>query len=320
MKPMKRDLKALCDRTFDVIVVGGGITGVHVARDAALRGLRVALLEAGDFGSATSSNSLRTVHGGLRYLQDANLRLVRMMVRERRALFRIAPHLVYPLPVLMPTYRDELRYRKPVLGAAVRLNDLLSFDRNRGVVPSRHLPGGRILSRGDVLRLLPGLEASGLTGAVCWYDGQVYDTERLLLSVLGSAVQRGAVVANYVRVTGLLRRGEQVTGVEAVDTETGAPLSIAGRVVVNAAGPWVDEVIGSTRPARRPRFLRSVAMNLVTRQVVPEVAIGLRSRVAWPGGGPCREQVLFVAPWKSCSLIGTLHFSAEGRSDHPRVT
>lgn len=143
-------------KRYDVLVIGGGITGACVAWDATLRGLSVALVERDDFGAATSANSLKTVHGGLRYLQDADLAQVRKMVRERQAFLRIAPHLVRPLPCLMPTYRGSIMRHKAVMGTALKLNDLLSIDRNWAMDPARRLPAGRVLSREACLALLPG--------------------------------------------------------------------------------------------------------------------------------------------------------------------
>ena len=321
---MKRDATELAKSHYDVLVIGGGITGACVAWDATLRGLRVALIEKGDFGGATSANSLKTVHGGLRYLQDANLRLVRKMVRERQAFLRIAPHLVHPLPVLMPTYQSKLMRSKLALGAAVKLNDLVSFDRNWGSDPQKVLPNGRVLSRAECLKLLPGLDDAGVSGAVLWYDGQMYNSERLLLSFVLSAAEAGAQVANYVAATGFLQDSRRVAGVAARDELTGAALEIRARLVVNAAGPWVDNVLGRLDPPLlRRKFHLSTAMNLVTRQILPDYAVGLTSPYAQTlpdGSTESRSRVLFIAPWRGYSLVGTLHTPYEGRVDDEWVT
>ena len=321
---MKRDVKRLAKSNFDVLVIGGGITGACVAWDATLRGLRVALIEKGDFGGATSSNTLKMVHGGLRYWQDANLRLVRKMNRERRTLLRIAPHLVHPLPVLMPTYKGKLRRSKLVLGAAVKLNDLVGFDRNWGNDPQKILPNGRVLSRAECLELLPGLDEAGVSGGILWYDGQMYNSERLLLSFVLSAAEVGAQVANYVAATGFLQDGGRVTGVAARDELTGAALEIRARLVVNAAGPWVDNLLGRLDPpVLRRKFHLSTAMNLVTRQILPDYAVGLtstRAQTLPDGSTESRSHVLFIAPWHGYSLVGTRHAPYDGRVDDDWVT
>ncbi len=329
---MNRNLAGLTNQKFDLLVIGGGITGTNIAWDATLRGLRVALVEKGDFGNATSANSLKTVHGGLRYLQDGNLRLVRKMVRERQALLRIAPHLVHPLPVVMPTMRGKLMRSKPVLATAVKLNDLASFDRNVGMDEARALPNGRILSRKQLVEMIPDLgDQPQLSGGVMWHDAQLHNSERLLLSFLLSAVKGGAQISNYVRVTGFLQEERRVTGVTAVDELgntrdelTGSPFQIQARMVVNAAGPWIDELLETVdAEITLPKFRLSTAMNLVTRQILPKHALGISSHYWQPmpdGSAEERSRVLFVAPWRSYSLVGTLHAPFNGRSDDKWLT
>ncbi|MCP5095925.1 MAG: glycerol-3-phosphate dehydrogenase/oxidase [Chloroflexi bacterium] len=321
---MKRDLAHLASRKYDLLVIGGGITGANIAWDATLRGLRVALLDKGDFGGATSANSLKTVHGGLRYLQDANIRLVRKMVKERQALLHIAPHLVRPLPVVMPTVKGKLMRGKLALGTAVKLNDLASFDRNMNMDPARSLPNGRVLSRKQLFEIMPGLADNNISGGVMWHDAQMQNTERLLLSFLLSAVESGAQVANYVRVDGFLQERKQITGVTAVDELTGTPLEVQARLVVNAAGPWVDELLSTIDVAiPQPKFHLSTAMNLVTRQILPNHAAGLTGhymQAMLDGSAEKRSRVLFVAPWGSYSIVGTLHGPYNGRPNDEWVT
>lgn len=313
---IKRDLVGLCACRYDLVIVGGGITGAAIAWDASLRGLKVALIERQDFGAATSANSLKTVHGGLRYLQDGSFRLVRTMMKERQALLRIAPHLVHPLPVIMCTLKNELMRSKLLLGTAVRFNDMLCFDRNTGMGPSHSLPDSRILSRQETEGIITGIDGRNLTGSVLWYDAQVYNTERLLLSFVLSAAGMGARVANYVRATGFLRKGNSVSGITATDELTGNLLEIQGQMVVNAAGPWVDELLSELgAPDSRAHFTFSTAMNLVTRQILPDYAMGLTSYYAQPlpdGSTRERSRVLFIAPWRNYSLVGTLHAPYDG--------
>lgn len=305
---MKRDLGALAQGHYDILVVGGGIYGACVARDAALRGLSVALLERDDFGHATSANSLKIMHGGLRYLQDGSLRLMRTMTRERKAWLRIAPHLVHPLPCLMPTTRKLSRSRA-LMGLGLSINDWVAYDRNRGMGAGQMIPGGRLLDRDEFLRRLPGLAAERMTGGVLWYDAQVSNTERLLLAVLSSAAAAGARVANYVEVTGFLRSGNEVRGVAAVDAASGRALEVRARLVVLCAGAWtgplLDELdVRQPLPALRP----SLAINLVTRQLCSDHALALPTK-AVHGSAPSvhAPRTLFIVPWQQHSIVGTLH-------------
>ena len=202
---MFRDLRALAADPFDAVVIGGGVYGLATLWDLASRGLRVALLERGDFAAATSFNSLKTIHGGIRALQHGSLREMREFVRERRALAIIAPHLVRPLPFVVPTYRHPIRNRA-AMGLFFATYDRLAADRNRGVDPSRHLPRSRTVGRADCLRLNPAIDPTGVTGGAVWHDYQLQATERLPMALLRSAVEAGAVAANYVEADRLLVR------------------------------------------------------------------------------------------------------------------
>src|SRR5919106_4529123 len=169
---MKRNLEKLANQKFDVLVVGGGIHGAITAWDAALRGVSVALIERGDFGSATSQNSLKIIHGGLRYLQDGHLSRIRMMARERTTWMKIAPHLVHPLTCLTPT-RKKISRSRLAMSVALMANDWLSFDRNRLADPQKKLPSGKIISQHELSHHLPGYDVSTSTGAAIWHDAQI---------------------------------------------------------------------------------------------------------------------------------------------------
>jgi glycerol-3-phosphate dehydrogenase len=321
---LKRDVARLAGAPYDVLIIGGGIYGVCIAWDAALRGLSVALVDKGDLGHATSANTLRVIHGGLRYLQRGDVRRVRQSIRERGTFMRIAPHLVHPLPFLIPTY-GRLARGRAVFSVALLINDLLAFDRRRPGDAARELPGSRLLSRQECLRQFPDLERPGLSGGALVYDCQVSSSERLLLSVARSASDAGAHLANYVEVTRFLRAGDRIVGVKAVDRLSGSELEIQARMVVNASGPWVDRVLGlvSGDPSAAGLSLSKAFNVLVDRPLTTEYAIGIYSAGASADSDALsrrRSRLYFVTPWHGRSLIGTAHLPDVAGPDHVRVT
>ena len=303
---MKRDLAALAAREWDVAVVGGGIYGAAVAWDAAQRGLSVALVEREDFGAGASWNSLKTIHGGMRYLQKLDLGRLRESARERTTLLAIAPELVRPLPFVVPTYGHGSTGRE-ALALGLLLNDWLTRDRNRGLPPDHHVPAARTVSPAEALRLVPGLARRGLTGAALWHDAQASSTERLTLSFLHAAAGAAALAANHAEAVSLLRASGRIAGVAVRDTLDGRTLELRARMVVNAAGPWADDVLarGGLRRAPAP-LLR--ARNLVLRRppAVP-FAVGARSE----------GRFLFLVPWEGRTIVGTSYEPAEAPPSDP---
>jgi glycerol-3-phosphate dehydrogenase len=194
---VKRDLGALTGREHDLVVIGGGIHGLATAYDAAQRGLSVALVEAADFGSGVSWNSLKTIHGGLRHLQRADVGQARESIHERRALLRIAPEIVRPLPFLVPIYGHGLHGRES-FAAGLRLYDLVGHDRNDGLSGERRIPASYVVSAGGAVRIVPKIKLEGLTGGAVWHDAQVTHSERLMMGLAHAAADAGAVLANYV--------------------------------------------------------------------------------------------------------------------------
>ena len=233
---MRRDIPRLADTSFDLLVVGAGIFGACAAWDASLRGLSVAVVDQDDFGAATSANSLRIVHGGLRYLARGDFQRMRESIKERSTLLRIAPGLVQPLAVLVPTYGRGAQSRT-AYGAALRVNDLISRGRNRGLDLAAQIPGGRLVSRDECLASFRWFPRQGLTGGAVWYDAQLKHPERLTLSFLKSAASLGAQPVNYLRVDRLLARSGVVRGARVTDRLTGAELDVRARAVLVAAGP-----------------------------------------------------------------------------------
>ena len=250
-------------RRFDVAVIGGGIIGAGIARDAALRGLSVCLVEQRDFASGTTAGSSRLIHGGLRYLEMLDFGLVRMDLRERETLLRIAPHLVKPLEFLIPFYHRSLFHRAK-LHAGMLLYDVLSYDKS--------LPRYRALGPSETAAAEPALKREGLQGAVSYYDAQVESPERLAIENLVDAARHGAATRNYVAATGALIDADSVAGIRVRDTETGEEGELRARVTVNASGPWFDRVAQRMDPNTPPRIRTTKGVHLacppLTRRAV----------------------------------------------------
>jgi glycerol-3-phosphate dehydrogenase len=309
---MQRDLRLLADTRFDVLVVGAGFYGVTTAWDAAQRGLSVAIIDKDDFGAATSFNNLKTLHGGLRSLQGLNVQQARLFIRERRALARIVPHLVRPLPFVIPTTRNPRR-SKLLMRIGLAVSDAVARDRNRGLPdPGTHLPAARILSRDETLRLNPVVSPNGVTGGALWYDYQMQSTDRVTLSFLLSAIDAGAGAANYVSARRLLQEHNRVVGVMAHDQLTGTEFPIRASVVVNAAGPWAASLLQGLPEAAQgaPPPKLSRAMNVVTTKMVHDHACG----------GVAQGRYLFMVPWRDVAIIGTSHDAHDGPADQLKVT
>ena len=305
---MERNLLCLTEREFDLLVIGGGIYGACIAWEATLRGLSVALVEKNDFCSATSANSLKTIHGGFRYLQNADIKRMRESIVERRTLMHIAPHLIHPLKVLIPTYGHGLRGRE-AFTLAVVLNELISLDRNRLNDPEKRIPAGKTISRAECLQRLPDLPAEGVTGGTVFYDAQVYNSERLVLAFIQSASQRGAQVSNYTEVTGFLVKHDRVIGAQVADRLDGDIFDVRARLVINASGPWINQVLACLDGGRVHLPTRlSKAINLVARPLFRDLAAGIRGENGYLDGQPLDESnqaYLFVTPWRERSIIGT---------------
>jgi glycerol-3-phosphate dehydrogenase len=291
MRP--RELTRLTATTHDVLVIGGGVYGLAIAYEAASRGLKAALIDAGDIGSGSSFNHQKTVHGGLRSLQSGSLRLARQSILERRALARIAPWLLRSLPFLVGTYRSVTRNRL-TLRAAFKIERWLSRDGNEGVEPELHLPPPRLLSKAAALRFFPGIRQEQLTGAAQWYDYQMVEAERLTLAFAGAADRSGADVCNYVEAVAPIRSGANVTGMTARDVLTGDEIAINARVVVNAAGAYAGTIMKGFGVGRTVPLLK--AMNLVTSKPASDIALVGAS----PSG-----RMLTLVPWRGRALVGT---------------
>jgi glycerol-3-phosphate dehydrogenase len=306
---MHRNLSALTETNYDLVIIGGGIFGACAAWDATLRGLSVALIEKTDFSHATSANHLKMVHGGIRYLQHGDIYRIRESSHERSALLRIAPNLVKPLPIVIPTYRGAFK-GKALLGAGMSIYDILTFDRNRGLKEGRTIPGGKFLSREQVLSLFPGINKSGLTGGAIFYDGQMYSPPRIALSFLKSASEKGLISANYVKATGFLKNGNRICGVRATNQFCGDELEIRAKVVLNTSGPWAHRLLRDCLDIHidpEPTFSRDLAL-VIDKKPQSDFGIALTTEsgdadsIVDRGG-----RHLFAAPWRDFTLIGVWH-------------
>ena len=284
---MKRTIDGLRDETFEILIIGGGITGAGVALDAALRGLRVGLIDKADFASGTSSASSKLVHGGLRYLEHGSLHLVYEALHERKLLLQNAPHLVHPLRFILPFTRDT-RVPPWKWRAGLTLYDLLAGRSN--------LRRSRPLDVSSLRDEFPGLNHETLLGGAEYYDAQM-DDARLCVEVVRTAALHGARVANYVEAIGFERRDSHVSGVRALDRIGGGEFSIYARQILNAAGPWVDAVCrlaGDNEPA-----------HLRPTKGVHAVAPGRGLAAAFLLLHPSDGRVFFVIPWMGKTLLGT---------------
>ena len=304
---MKRDLTNLADEPFDVLVIGAGILGSCVAWDAALRGLSVALIERDDFAGAASANSLKIIHGGLRYLQHLDFARMRESIRERSFWLKAAPHLVEPLPVLVPTYRTGSQ-RRALLSVASSMNDAVSWDRNRGLSRDRNLPSGRTVSKAHVMGAVPELDSASVTGGLLFHDALMYSSEHLVLEVVQAAHQAGAVVANYVAFESPLPASGRTIGARVVDVLDGQSFEVRARSIVNAAGGAAGEV--ARRLTGRQEALpvsQCVAVNIMIPSRGHDLAFSLRGSVSGPKSERGSRQY-FAVPWRERLMIGTEYY------------
>jgi len=322
MTHLKRNFSNLGKKEYDLIIIGGGIFGACAAWDATQRGLSVALLEKKDFSHATSANHFKMVHGGIRYLQHGDIYRIRESSQERSALLRIAPHLVKPLPILIPTYGHGLK-GKEILGIGISLYDFLTLDRNWGLQKERKIPRGKFISRKKVLKEFPNLKKEGLTGAAIFCDGQVYNPPRLVLSFLRSAVEKGLDLANYTEVTDFIQIEGRVVGLRVQDVLSGQSLDVRGKVILNTAGPWAHRLLSSKLGIQlesKPTFSRDLAFVVKDKMHSP---FGLACSTPTEDSDTIIDRGgrhLFLMPWRDYTLVGVWHKIFQGSSEQIKVT
>jgi len=294
---VKRDFDAIAKEKFDLIVIGGGIIGTGVARDASLRGIKTLLIEKEDFGYGTTSRSSRLIHGGLRYLRMAEFHLVRQDLMEREVLLKIAPHLVHPFPFLMPV--TDIYY-EAALTIGVSMYDIMASGKS--------MPSHQHLSRREALEIEPELgELKGLRAALQYYDCQAPYTERLGIENVLSAVENGATVVNHAQLTGFIRNDNDVAGIEVQDCLTGEKYRVKSRLVLNAAGHWVDRVRDLLHGGPASVVRRTKGIHLLTPRITQKALVLF---------SPVDKRLFFVMPWLDYTLIGTTDTDYQGDLDN----
>lgn len=291
------------DSDFDLIIIGAGINGAGIARDAAMRGFRVLLLDKGDIGGGTSAWPTRLIHGGLRYLEHGELGLVRESLREREILMRIAPHLVRPLPILLPVYKGARR-GSWTIRAGMWAYDLLSFHKT--------LPRHRFLSPQQALQEIPSLESRNLEGAAVYYDAQVEFAERLVLENALSGVEHGATVQTYTRLQNFVVNADKISAVELVNEITGEAHSATARMFINAAGPWVDDVLEKGANSK-PLIGGTKGSHIVVGPFAGAPATALYVEAKRDG------RPFFIIPWNEKYLVGTTDIKFNGNPDDAHI-
>jgi len=319
---MIRNINALSDVQYDVVIVGSGIHGAVLALEAVRAGYSVALFEKGDFGHFTSANSLKIIHGGIRYLQHADFKRMRESIVSRRSMMQFAPHLVKPLACLMPTYGHGFKGRE-IMRLAFGLYDLIAFDRNKGLEKVNHLLPGTSLSADECKWNVPGIKDEGLTGGAVWYDAISSDSERLVLEYVKEAARYGAAVANYTEVLRLQTENGSVSGVVIRDVHTGEERSIQCRSVVNAAGPWLGALAGDSHALNGQRW--AVSANIVVKkQMVKKYAVGLEGHADFIDSDALikrGKRLFFFVPWQEkYTMIGTTCDPYHGSADSFSLT
>ncbi|NQU87348.1 MAG: glycerol-3-phosphate dehydrogenase/oxidase [Mariniphaga sp.] len=312
---MNRFIESHQGEEFDILIVGGGITGAAVAYEAASRGLEVALVEKSDFGGATSAATSKMIHGGFRYLTKFEIGLVRESLRERRTLMNIASNFVHPLPFVFTHYKGD-KYHPLMVKAGMIFYDLLSFDKNHLWDKSIKMPWHKSLSSEELIEYEPEVLPEGLKGGNLYYDGMNFYPERLTLAFIKSAVNYGAKVSNYTEVIDFLKTekegGKIITGVKVIDKTNKNKIDIRSKLVINCAGPWADIVLNKlTKQNKNKQLRRSEGIHIITKKKVNNHVITATTK----SGRHC-----FFVPWRGHTLIGTTDKEYIGNPDEYKVT
>ncbi len=308
---MNRFIETYTGKTYDITIIGGGITGSAVAYEAASRGFSVALLEKSDFGVATSAATSKMIHGGLRYLANFEFAIVRESLKERRNLENIAPNLVYPIPFLFPLYKNSTD-KKCIMEIGMILYDLLSYDKGITWDATKRIPPHRWLSTEKIIQLEPIVKREGLNGGLMYYDCTNLMPERLTLAFIKSAMKFGAEVSNYSKVEDFIHESDRVAGVIVRDLLNDKTVKIKSKMTINCCGPWADIILElASRKAGAQKINRAEGIHIITPKLTDKHVI-----TAATSSG----MHFNILPWRGHSLIGTTDRAYKGHPDNYRVT
>ncbi|MBK8944257.1 MAG: FAD-dependent oxidoreductase [Ignavibacteriae bacterium] len=313
MTKIIRDINSAKNKNYDMIIIGGGFYGVMLAYESACRGLKTLLLEKNDFGSATSFNSLRIVHGGLRYLQSLDLHRFKESVGERKWFLKNFPNLTKPISCLMPLYNKGLQ-RNSIMWAALNLNDILSINRNNEVGEKNSLLNGKIISSKKVKDIFPMVDTKELKGGAVWNDGAMDDSQLVILEILKTAVDNGCTALNYFEVKSIVKEDNKVKGVIAVDEKSNSEVEFNSSIIINSTGPWSRELAKSFHKDFEDLFKYSIAWNILFDvDALSESALAIT---------PPKDnaKAYFLRPWKGKLFAGTTHQTWDGVETNPIPT
>ncbi|MBU0664980.1 MAG: FAD-dependent oxidoreductase [Proteobacteria bacterium] len=304
---MTRDIKKLSSDVLDILVVGGGIHGATIAYHVAMAGYHAVIIDKNDFCGATSANSLKILHGGLRYLQHLNITRMRHSITARREMMHLASHLVEPLPCMMPLYGKGLRGKK-VMQAALFLNDFIGWDRNHDLPAGLHIPKGHIVSKKKCLEVIPDLETEDLQAASVWYDVLAVNTERVVLEYVLQSVNHGAKAANYVEATGVEKGADDLYHVTVLDKLSQQKHLLKTRFIVNASGPWFEDFLHVPQESVKKQKW-ALALNVVSRKkIFADYAVALEGQSKYEDKDALikrGKRLYFFVPWRGYTMIGT---------------
>ncbi len=318
---MKRDTSILAQNAFEVIVIGGGIHGATIFYQLAAAGVRVALVEKEDFGGGTSANSLKILHGGLRYLQHLNIKRMRESINSRKYYMQMAPHLIQPMPCVIPTFGLGMKGR-PIMAVALQIFDLIGWDRNQHAPSKNRVGRGHLLTRNQCLKIGRGIPTEGLTGGAVWYDDLITSTERMALTFIKEGCKLGGVAANYVRVRKLSRLKKHITGAEVTDSLSGRTFTIKADLAINAAGPWADDIRQESHQASITEDLAKAVNILIKKSLFPGYGVGLEGSEEFTDKDAKikrSKRLFFFVPWKKKTIIGTTYSYYSDKCDDLEV-
>ena len=320
---MKRDIHKLSSTCLDVLVIGGGIHGAAITYHVAKAGYHTAVVDKNDFCGATSANSLKILHGGLRYLQHGNIRRMRHSITSRREMMQIAPYLVEPLPCIMPLYGKGLR-SPGLMRTALFLNDCISWDRNQDLPDDLKLPKGHIVSKENCLDAIPGIETDDLHGGAVWYDVLAVNTERLVLEYVLESFSYGAEAANYAQVTAVEKGEDDLYEVTLLDRLTQQTHRLKTRIIVNASGPWFEEILHPSEVKSERKQKWALALNIVSKKkIFKEYAVALEGQGSYEDKDALikrGKRLYFFVPWRGHTMIGTEYEGSNASPDSLQVS